>query len=186
MPARMSAVLSDPDFVAFIDRHRLASKLTALHWQRVAVGCGAAAAVVGYNLWHRRYDQGAAHLVAWAAGLYLAGALVALVWRQRRLLAELHRPHPGARAQALAVADFVNARGATLLAVAAVGHALFLLASYLQVGFTGPLSGAALAALLLPTLGLLAHGLAQVPGDRLLVALHHRHARSDEAAQGGA
>jgi hypothetical protein len=182
----MPAVLPDQDFQAFIDRHDLAGKLAALHWQRLGVGCAAAFGVVGYNLWGGHAEDTAVALVEWGSGIYLAASAIALGWRRQVLLASLHRPHAGAREQALAVADYVNSRGALLLAVAAAGHVLFLVSSYLQVRLGIHPAGLALAGFLLPTVGLLVHGVAQVPNDRQLVALHHRHARSGEPVQGGA
>jgi hypothetical protein len=171
----MTAALPDPAFHNYIDRHRLATKLAALHWQRVGVGLSGAALAMGYNLYRAPGLATPAPWVSLSVGvLFAVGcSVVALVVRQR-LKHLLGRTGEGAREQALAVADYVNGWGNHLLLLAALGHAVLVAETVFSVRLGPTASGAGALLLLLPSAALLLHGLLRIPDDRRLVALHQR------------
>lgn len=170
-------VLPDDTFKIYIDRYRLADKLTQLHWQRVVVGSLGAMMAVGYNLWRAPgQDPGTGPLAVGVGVAFLVGGLIAMVATHRRLHARLRDPGATARLQALAVADCVNGMGNCLLLLAAIGHGLLVLATVFKTRIGPTLSGEGVLLVLIPTLLLVLHGFTRIPDDRVLLSLHRRGA----------
>jgi hypothetical protein len=170
-------VLPDDAFKAYIDRYRLAGKLTELHWQRVLIGGLGAMMALGYNLWRAPgQDSGLGLVVVGVVTVFLVACVIAMVATHRRLHRRLREPGATARLQALAVADCVNGMGNCLLVLAAVGDVLLLIATIFKTRIGLTLGGEALLVVLIPTALLVLHGLTRIPSDRLLIALHRRGA----------
>jgi len=168
-------VLPDDDFKAYIDRYRLAGKLTELHWQRVVIGSLGAMMAVGYNLWRAPgQDSGLGPLVVGLSVAFLIGGLIAMVGTHRRLYARLRDPGATARLQALAVVDCVNGMGNCLLLLAAIGHGLLVLATVFKTRIGPTLGGEGVLLVLIPTVLLVIHGFTRIPDNRVLLGLHRR------------
>ncbi len=157
---------------ALIDRFRLVEQLRLMHWQRITLGAFGGLAASTYNLWHKPLTPWLAPENGEVLGvLYLlVGATV--VWiRIATCQRQLAQPVGTARERALLLAEVSGRMGNAWLAWSAVGHVLICLGTFLRLHFSLTPTSLPLWLALVPTFGLLAYGLLEIPSLARLLAL---------------
>lgn len=163
---------TDEEVGLLIDRFRLVEQVRLMHWQRITLGCFGGLAASTYNLWHKPLTPWLAPENGELLGtLYLLiGATV--VWiRIAACQRQLHQPVGSAREQALLLAEVSGRFGNAWLAWAAVGHMLICLGTFLRLHFSLTPTSLPLWLAIVPTIGLLAYGLLEIPTRERLLAL---------------
>ena len=159
------------DQVAFlIDRFKLVQKLRLLHWQQVCLGAVVALAAVAYNVVTPPAEpQVTPTLTLSVAVLFLVVGGGLVWWRiesARRYLAE---PAPTPRERALRLAESATRIGNAWLSWATAGNLLLGLGTLARLKFSLTPEALVLWVALLPTIGLLSHGVINIPSRKRLL-----------------
>lgn len=154
-----------------VDRFRLVQKLRLLHWQQVSLGLFVTMAAMAYNLVTPRAQAQITAATAITAGVLFMLFGAAMVWiRVEGCRRRMAAPAPTPRERALRLAEGTSRIGSAWLTWTTMGNLVLGLGTVARLRLSWEPEALLLWFSLLPAIGLVLHGIANVPTRERLLA----------------
>jgi hypothetical protein len=168
------ATIGVVEFAAVVMHYHIDRVLIRRHYQRLAMGLGASALVIAYNMFHSHAQQGLqlrTQLAAWLVLAFLVFCLVMLTLSAMREQTSLRRPAATIRLRVMQVVDVVHRSGNLMLLLTAIGHGVLIIGTLIGLDLYSR-EGRVLIGALAPVILLCAHGLTQIPTCQRLCKIY--------------